>query len=167
MTEQDWDAVVVKPTVSASAFETKLLMLTQAVSSQEWFRQLLSRRNVIVQKFMPEIMSAGEISIIYFNKQYSHAVCKLPQKGDFRVQDELGGSYHSIVPDNRVVKWGRDILERVGHPLLYARVDAVMITREPVLTELELIEPDLYLDTSQGGIDNFVEAIRKWGHIDD
>lgn len=43
---------------------------------------------------------------------------------------------------------------------LFARVDlALNQTREPVIMELELIEPNLFLQTNPQGLVRFVEAV--------
>jgi len=46
----------------------------------------------LIQQFIPEIQSDGEISLVYIDGQFSHAVLKRPRAGDFRVQQEHGGS---------------------------------------------------------------------------
>ncbi|MFE3939388.1 hypothetical protein ACFXPJ_37935, partial [Streptomyces goshikiensis] len=47
-------------------------------------------------------------------------------------------------------------------PLLYARVDLALDTAgAPVVMELELIEPNLFLTATEGGVDRFVEAVAR------
>jgi hypothetical protein len=41
---------------------------------------------VLVQPFLPEIQSTGELSLLFFDGTFSHAVCKRPKAGDYRVQ---------------------------------------------------------------------------------
>src|SRR5690606_32937924 len=87
-----WDEVVVKPAVSASAWETRRISRAAAATSDADFERLLIRGDMLVQKYVPEITSDGEWSLLFFGGQYSHAVRKRPEEGDFRVQVEHGGS---------------------------------------------------------------------------
>ena len=57
---------------------------------------------------------------------------------------------------------GRATVDRFsdGEVPLYARVDLVLGVRdEPMILELELAEPSLYLATSEGAADRFADAI--------
>ncbi|MFN2523631.1 MAG: hypothetical protein ABR614_10030, partial [Mycobacteriales bacterium] len=51
------------------------------------------------------------------------------------------------------------VLAAVDEPLLYARVDLLPGPNGPVLLELELAEPYLFLGTSEGAPDRFAAAI--------
>ena len=100
----------------------------------------------IVQPYLPAIESAGELSMIFFGGAYSHSVRKLPQPGDFRVQPEYDGIITACSPEPDEMDAARLILAAVEEDLLYARVDLTRgLDGRPVLIELELIEPDLYL----------------------
>jgi len=57
------------------------------------------RRAILIQQFIPEIQMNGEISFAYIDGAFSHAVLKRPAPGDFRVQQEHGGSarYFSFI----------------------------------------------------------------------
>ncbi len=46
----------------------------------------------LVQPFQPEIQTEGEWSLIFIDGEYSHAVLKRPAAGDYRVQNDFGGS---------------------------------------------------------------------------
>jgi glutathione synthase/RimK-type ligase-like ATP-grasp enzyme len=77
--------------------------------------------------------------------RFSHAVRKRPASGDFRVQGDFGGTVEEVTPSRSVRDFGGSVLAAVSRPWLYARVDLVETDRGPVLMELELIEPDLFL----------------------
>jgi glutathione synthase/RimK-type ligase-like ATP-grasp enzyme len=72
-------------------------------------------------------------------------VRKRPAGGDFRVQRDFGGTLEAVTPPRRIRDFGDTVLAAVSRPWLYARVDLVEAERGPVLMELELIEPDLFL----------------------
>ncbi|HEX5688371.1 MAG TPA: hypothetical protein VFX76_00115, partial [Roseiflexaceae bacterium] len=81
-----WDEVVVKPAVSATAYQTWRTNRTHAGRDQARFAAHLQQSDVLVQRFMEQVVDAGEWSLVFFQKQYSHAVLKKAQAGDFRVQ---------------------------------------------------------------------------------
>ncbi|MFM8912572.1 MAG: hypothetical protein ACKOE6_06560, partial [Flammeovirgaceae bacterium] len=105
-----------------------------------------------------EIQASGEVSLIYFNKQYSHAVLKTPAQGDFRVQADHGGNTIAYQPSRHLVDVGAVILSKIPHEVLYARVDGVVRDNEFYLMELELIEPELFFHLAPGAAARFVNA---------
>ncbi|MBK9736066.1 MAG: hypothetical protein IPO92_14350 [Saprospiraceae bacterium] len=100
---------------------------------------------------MPEIKTFGEVSLVFFNKQYVHAVLKKPVEGDFRIQSQFGGKYQPFIPDKHLIDTAQSIVNFIQDDLLYARVDGIIVNGEFYLMELELIEPDLYLDLVDDG----------------
>ncbi len=148
----DWEGVlrawgqtrgVLKPRISASAVGTYLVGGGHAPSEEEW--RPLEASGSLVQEFVPEVGSRGEISLVYLDGAFSHAVRKWPASGDFRVQARFGGSLERVTPPGRVLDFGDAVLAALTRPWIYARVDLVEAGRGPVLMELELIEPDLFL----------------------
>ena len=113
----------------------------------------------LIQQFMPEVQETGEISMIFFNNKYSHAVLKQPKSGEFRVQAEYGGGAVTFQPDRKIIETAEQILSHFGNQILYARVDGIVASGEFVLMELELIEPELFLDSSSGARKRFAESI--------
>ncbi|MBA3319013.1 MAG: transporter, partial [Gemmatimonadales bacterium] len=134
---------VLKPRISAAAFGTYVVFADRTLSDLEWAP--LERSGGLLQAFVPEVESEGEISLVYLDGAFSHAVQKRPTAGDFRVQRDFGGSWEKVLPSRHILAFGDAVLAAVTQPWLYARVDLVDSARGPVLMELELIEPDLYL----------------------
>nr|WP_305882962.1 hypothetical protein [Halobellus rarus] len=159
---RSWDELVVKPAVSAGAFETRRIGREDAADEQPWFDGLAADRDVLVQEFADGI-TAGEWSLVFFDGSYSHAVVKRPEAGDFRVQEDHGGSVAAERPTESLRKRAREVVdavtaERGGDVPLYARVDG--IERDGggdgvgfQLLEVELIEPELFfrVDADAGG----------------
>jgi hypothetical protein len=138
------DDVVVKPTVSASAFRTWRSCAASASSDETRYRSLVSERDVMVQQFAPEIIEAGEWSLIFFEGRYSHSIMKRTAPGDFRVQVDFGGSREAAVGPRTCIDEAARIVS-IGAPgALYARVDGIFNRGRFVLMELELIEPVLF-----------------------
>jgi glutathione synthase/RimK-type ligase-like ATP-grasp enzyme len=139
-----WARIVVKPAVSATAFKTLLINAPFSSSTLTDICALAQERDLLLQEFLPEIQSDGEWSIIFFNKEFSHAVRKQPRAGDFRVQNDFGGSAQSQIPPPPIIQQSASILQEITEPLLYARVDGVVRNGKFILMELELIEPALF-----------------------
>jgi glutathione synthase/RimK-type ligase-like ATP-grasp enzyme len=154
--QQGWSEAVVKPTISAGAYQTWTVTRENAAARQPDLDAMLANVGVIVQKFLPEIGTLGEWSLHYFNNQFSHAIVKRPKPGDFRIQ---GGSVEGVTPSEALLQQAGAIMASVGRDLLYARVDGIVLEDQLHLMELELIEPRLYLQWGEGAPERFAEAI--------
>jgi glutathione synthase/RimK-type ligase-like ATP-grasp enzyme len=148
---------------AARRFGTDRLVAKPRISSSAWRTIRWSPGDplddgpdgaAMVQPYLRDIEARGEASLIYFGRRFSHAVAKVPQPGDFRVQQEFDGIITAYRPSREEFAAAERILSAVEEPLLYARVDLVRGPNgEPWLIELELVEPDLYLrhDGEAGG----------------
>ena len=157
--EQGWENAVVKPTISATAFQTWITSPAQTGSDQPKLEQMLTRSGVMVQRFVEEIQTCGEWSFVFFLKKYSHAVLKRTRSGDFRVQNEFGGYLDDISPSASLIEQAQRIVDLTDEQLLFARVDGIEIEGKFQLMELELIEPLLFLGRDSRAPQRFSEAI--------
>lgn len=153
-----WEMIVIKPAVSASAFETKAFSSHQINSWQQHIRKLLTRGPVVVQQYIDQIHE-GEYSYIFFDKKFSHAVLKTPTNNDFRVQAEFGGLITPVHPSEQDILPIQTALHRIAQPLLYARVDGLMIDGTFTLMEYEFCEPQLFLDTNVLAPQRFAKSV--------
>ena len=147
--------LIAKPQVSASAWQT--IPWSEGTALDEG-----PAGAAMIQPFLPSIFEEGELSLIFIGECFTHAIRKRPRAGDFRVQPEWGGliTPHDPAPDELAA--AENILAAVDEPLLYARVDLVRgLDGAPALMELELVEPDLYLQHDPAGGRAFVEAVRS------
>jgi glutathione synthase/RimK-type ligase-like ATP-grasp enzyme len=154
-----WDKAVVKPRVSATAHKTCLTSADNTADAQPTLDDLVRGPGALVQKFMPEIATRGEWSLMFFSGRYSHAVVKTPKSGDFRVQHDFGGDTHPAQPPNHALEDAAQIIGAIESVPLYARVDGVESDGRLRVMELELIEPALFLRSSPNAADRFAEAI--------
>lgn len=159
MDEEGWDDVVVKPVVSAGAYCTFRATRRDAPSAQRAFEELVAHDDAMVQPFVREV-AQGEWSLMFFDGAFSHVALKVPAKGDFRCQEKHGGAVEAAVAAPAHIEAARRILDLVGQPLLYARVDGVLVGGAFTLMELEVLEPELFFRTSVGSAGRFVEALR-------
>jgi glutathione synthase/RimK-type ligase-like ATP-grasp enzyme len=157
---ESWKNVVVKPAISASAYKTLVFERANLPPANE-LAEHMSGADFLLQEFVPEIQTQGEISFIYIDSAYSHAVRKRPAAGDFRVQHEHGGSAELIDPGPSLLHQAHtmaDVPSQVSTSL-YCRLDAVERDGELILMELELIEPELFLGLDEGAAERFAAAI--------
>jgi len=157
----DLDEVVIKPQVSLSAFATFRASRADAAAHQPALDALVAERGMMVQAFLPEITSGGELSLIFFDGQFSHAVRKRPRAGDFRVQEDHGGVRELLDASPSQIAAAARVLAAVPEPLLYARVDVVETSKGLVLMELEVLDPSLFLAMSPGAPERFADSIAR------
>jgi len=157
-----WDKAVIKPTISGGAYNTWVTSKAQASEHQMKFEYLLTEQDFIVQQFAQEIIDDGEWSLIFFNKKFSHAVCKKARVGEFRVQAQYGGQHQAVIPDKTMMDQAEAVLNLIEEPLLYARIDGFRDKQFQFnLMELELIEPVLFFDSNPAACDNFHTALQE------
>jgi hypothetical protein len=146
--------VVIKPAVSAASSRT----IRADVSSdraRDHFRALVASGDTMVQPYFPSVEGYGERSIICIDDEISHSIRKSPRfEGDEQVTSV------AMPIDAAEAALAKKVLATFSEPLLYARVDVVRDANDsPVLMELELTEPSLFLDQSPQGLERFVRAI--------
>jgi glutathione synthase/RimK-type ligase-like ATP-grasp enzyme len=159
LAEKKWHKAVVKPMVSASAYQTWLTSSERASQDQPILDAMLSTGGVLIQAFIEEVQTKGEWSLLFFGNRFSHAVLKRTQANDFRVQQQYGGTAMAYTPPEFIRRQAQYIIDMIGQPLLYARVDGIEVDGTFLLMELELIEPALFLGNNIENVTAFAEAI--------
>jgi len=158
-----WERAVIKPVISASAHDTFRVSIDEARANATLLdarlRGTIAKGGAMVQPFVPEIERDGEWSIQFFGGRYSHSVLKRAARGDFRVQREFGGTHETVHPTPRVLEQAERALRSAPTESVYARVDGVIVAGDLVVTELELLEPSLFLDAHPEAPDRFADAI--------
>jgi len=154
-----WAEMVVKPVVSASAHETWRAARADLARLEERFGAELAMRDLMVQPFLPGFTREGELSCVFLAGAFSHAVRKRPKPGDFRVQEEHGGSVAPDAAPPDLVRLAASAVAAAPSPPVYARVDTVATDRGPLVTELELIEPALYFGMGRGAAETLAAAL--------
>jgi len=114
---------------------------------------------MLVQPFADEVPRHGEYSFTFIDGAFSHATIKRPSRGEFRVQTEHGGSVDPIDVNESLVSQARQVIGALPETPLYARVDGIVRGGAFLLMELELIEPNLFLDYQSGATDRLARAI--------
>lgn len=100
---------------------------------------------MMAQPFLPIIQEEGELSFIFVDGQFSHAVRKRAKTGDYRIQSSYGGYEEALTPSEDDLTAARAIISILEDTPLYGRVDMLRSAQgDLLLMELEVIEPYLY-----------------------
>ena len=148
------DVLVVKPVVSASSKGIQVVRRGADIAA--------ARNDVLVQPFLDSITTEGELSLVYIEGRFSHAVKKSARAGEYRVQVQFGGTSTPHAPEAEAVTLADAALAQSPEPTLYARVD--MVRRADgrwAIIELELIEPDLFLELAPDLGQGFAQALKS------
>ena len=165
LNQNGWSKAVIKPAISAGSYLTTLFGIAEIETVSAQYASIVAERDLLLQPFMPEIQTQGEISMLFYGGQYSHAILKKPVQNDFRVQAQFGGVAVLYQPSNDVIETAEKIIAAFGQDLLYARVDGIMSGSRFLLMEVELIEPDLFFDYHSEAKKRYLTALERMVEI--
>jgi len=154
-----WDEAVVKPAVSAASFGTlrvRARVPAELARGEAHLAELLAGRDMLVQRYLPAVATSGERALVWIDGELTHAVRKSPR---FSGGEESVSSV-PVADDERALALA--LLEPLRRELLYARVDLVRDERgAPVLMELELLEPSLFLVQHAPALARLADALAR------
>lgn len=160
------EELVFKPAVSLGARDTHRVHRDALPEAGRTFAELTRREAVVVQEFLPDVLVAGEVSVVLLGGRASHAVRKIGRAGDFRVQDHFGGRVEPHAPTEAERAFAERVVAACPVAPVYARIDLV---RHPdgglCLMEAELIEPELFFRLHPAGADRLAEAVERWDAV--
>jgi hypothetical protein len=150
--------LVVKPSVGGGGH--RIWRCADPEDAADVARTQLPTESVLIQAFQPTVTTDGEYSAVFVEGRLSHVVRKCPKDGDFRVHRRYGATRETVDVQPWMVAYGRRVFSAVRSMPLYARVDFLLPRPgDPVLMELELLEPDLYLRECPGADLRFAAAL--------
>ena len=153
-----WGSVVIKPRTGAGGAG-----LVVAESFTDPRLEGLVRGPWVVQPVVESVRTVGESSMFVLGGAAVAQVDKLPAAGEVRVHELHGGSSRPVPLDpvraGVAVEAVRAVQRRTGADLAYARVDLMVWRDAWVVSELELIEPGLYLDVAPENAERFAGAV--------
>ncbi len=158
-----WGDAVLKPAISADSWETIVVRRGEPERGEAHLARLAPERDLLVQPFLESVETYGERCLIYVEGTFSHAVRKhaLSLGGRWAGEPEgvpVAAAADELAAAERVLQaaWAAT----GARSALYARVD---LTRDddgrPLLLELELTEPTLFLEGAPAGLSRLVEAL--------
>ena len=153
----------IKPQVGACASDTLRFTLENIEEAQAFLNAQL-HQDMMVQPYIESVETAGELSAIFIDGEFTHGVQKIPVEGDYRVQDDFGASDNPYTFTEEERSMMRKVLHCVPDhkSLLYARFDYLLGDDGTLLlNELELIEPSLFFRHCKETANVFANAIVK------
>ncbi|ROO83996.1 hypothetical protein EDD29_1507 [Actinocorallia herbida] len=166
----EWPDYVIKPAVSAGARDTARWSAEEAVPAAAHLARLRGEgRTVMVQPYLDAVDTAGETALVFFDGEFSHAVRKAPiltagagvQPMIADTKDEREQITPRAASKAELALAAAVLAAAPGNPL-YARIDFIPgPDGDPVLLELELAEPSLFLHHAPGSAARLASAIVK------
>jgi hypothetical protein len=162
----EWDDFVVKPAVSAGA---RLSARYRAGADIDDHLRAIhaSGTTAMIQPYVVAIDTTGETGTYVFGGEVSHAIAKgAILSHDKAATPDLDADSHQLVGpavvDPDLAAFALRVLA-AAPPVLYARVDSAPgPDGEPVLLELEVTEPYLFLEHTPTGAGNYARAVADW-----
>lgn len=158
------NAVVVKPAIGAGGRRLERLSSVEAMMTSRVVGSAASlREDLLVQRYEETIETLGEFSLVLLDGDLSHLINKKPRRGEYRVQAAHGGADGPIDIDGNACMLAESLSPFVTEAL-YARIDYVIgADGSPLLMELELTEPDLFLRYSAQAATRLVAGLSRRG----
>jgi len=158
--ESGWEHVILKPAVSGGARHTYKIKPGESDQHEGIFKELIAKEAMLIQPFINSIMEKGEVSFMVFGGKYSHAVLKKAKAGDFRVQDDHGGTVHNYQASVKEIEFVQNVMAKCKTVPVYGRVDVAWDNNnELALVELEIIEPELWFRESENSSKMLADAV--------
>lgn len=157
-----WTNAILKPCIAGTARHTYKIVDGVSPELEATFQELIKKEAMMLQPFINSVVTKGEISLMVMGGQYTHAVIKKPKDGDFRVQDDFGGSVEIYEPSPEEIAFAEHVVATCDPQPTYARVDVVTDNKNKLaLMELELIEPEVWFRLFPDAANVLVEAVAK------
>lgn len=153
-----WGEVVVKPRTGAGG-----VGVVVAASVRDARLEGLTAGPWVVQPVVESVRTLGETSVFVLDGRAVTQVDKSAVAGEIRVHELYGGSSRGVdVGDDQrhlAERAVRSAAARWACGLAYARVDMMRVDGTWAVSELELIEPGLYLDVDPANAGRFADLV--------
>ncbi len=161
----EWDGFVVKPAVGASGRNTVMGSrgdVGKLGVACELVAEMIPNEDILVQPFMETIGPLGETSYMWIDGAFTHAVNKRAKPGEFRVQDDHGGTVERVDLEPSWLRVAESLVAPYADDIVYARVDLVPDDEgRPLLMELELTEPEMFFRFDETSVARFADAVER------
>lgn len=163
--QPDVDEFVVKPAVGAGSRDAQRFGRDERdEAARHTLRMLNEKRSVLLQPYLNRVDEHGETALLYFEGEFSHAIRKGPllkRKEGPTTELFAKEAITARVPDAAELSVAARALRASPFETpLYARVDLIRDQHgEPVVLELEMIEPSLFFPFAAGSAEKFAAAV--------
>ncbi|HEY9785936.1 MAG TPA: hypothetical protein V6D17_11075 [Candidatus Obscuribacterales bacterium] len=161
--QHQWSRAVIKPCIGLATFGVEMIALTDEgiKSGLKHIEKLSTAGDIMIQPYIASVQTHGERALVYFKGEFSHAVRKTafqPLRPAGRAGEE------AVVAERDEIELGEKAIETVvsivGKLPNYARVDVVRDEQQkPLVMELELVEPSLFLSMHEKAAARFADAL--------
>lgn len=147
------EQIIVKPVISASGRDTYRYNSNDTKGIEETVKKILKTKTAMIQPYIESIETVGERSTVVIDGQSVFTMKKKPARGSYLVHKHWGGTYTETIPTEQDLLFLKETISLLEEEPLYVRVDYVYgKDKKPLLLELELIEPNLYLAQNTLGL---------------
>lgn len=148
--------LVIKPAVGAGSIGTRKFARGTPEAAAH-LAALTTEGAALIQPFVASVDDYGERSLVWIDGELSHAVRKNPRfLGD---AESVTGPF-PIADDERAL--AAAALAPIAERILYGRVDIARdAAGQPMVMELELVEPSLFFTRQPGSAERYVAALRR------
>jgi glutathione synthase/RimK-type ligase-like ATP-grasp enzyme len=158
--ERNWQTAILKPTLGTGGANSYKVNSSEIESTLQTIKVTNPGQDYLIQPFIDSVVTEGEWSFIFFNRQLSHVLLKRPAPKEYRVQGIYGGTVEIAEPQSRDLEQAESILAALPFDLLYARLDLIRVHGVLSVMEVELIEPILSFNLVPEGVERFVNAMK-------
>ncbi len=151
---------VIKPASLGGAIDVSRAPLELAATLQASADEILRTDDLLVQEFFPEI-EAGELSLVFFGTEFSHAVLKTPKQGEWKEQAQYGGTALACLPPDSLIEQAARARALLAPESVYARVDGFERKGKLYINECELIDPRLFFGTDPQAAERLVTQLER------
>lgn len=148
------ERVVIKPEVGAGSLETRVFAAGDR-AALDHLAMITARGAALVQPYVASVDDYGERSLVWIDGELTHAIRKTPRfSGD---SERIDGPF-PIAPDERAV--AEAALAPYADRILYGRCDMARdASGQPMIMELELVEPSLFFARQPASLDRYVAGL--------
>jgi hypothetical protein len=149
--------IVIKPEIGAGSLNTRAFTPEQRDDARAHLAMITEHGDALVQPYIASVDGYGERSLIWIDGELTHAMRKTPR---FVGDSERTEGPFAIADDERAV--ADAALAPYRDHILYGRVDLARDDAgQPMVMELELIEPSLFLTRHPPALARFVAAVGR------
>lgn len=151
-----WTEIVVKPAISAGAHRTARYAAADP-AAQAHLADLVQAGDALIQPYLPGVETYGERSFLFIDGELTHAVRRTQA-----LTEGVGieRTMERVTPTETERAIALAVMAALPVAPLYGRVDlAPDAEGRPLLMEVEVIEPRLFLQECPEAVDKFADAI--------